>query len=50
MLQLSHILTILMVGSQIGMSVIEGLQHNWRNAAVAALVAAANLCVFWRCS
>jgi hypothetical protein len=45
---LTQALVIIMIGSQVGLSLAEAYQHNWRVAAVSALVAAANALVFWK--
>jgi len=45
---ITQALVIIMIGSQIGLSLAEAYQHNWRVAAVSALVAAANALVFWK--
>lgn len=45
---LTQALVIIMIGSQIGLSLAEAYQHNWRFAAVSGLVAMANALVFWK--
>ena len=45
---ITQALVIIMISSQVGLSLAEAYQHNWRVAAVSALVAVANALVFWK--
>jgi len=45
---ITQALVITMIGSQVGLSLAEAYQHNWRVAAVSGLVAMANALVFWK--